>query len=191
MHVEPTSLGDVVKITPRQFNDDRGYFCELYREEWFRTEVANVHFVQDNQSLSSRQGTLRGLHFQRPPAAQGKLVRVVAGAIFDVAVDIRPSSHTFGQWAAVELCEEDGAQLWIPPGFAHGFLSLRPQTVVQYKVTAPYSPAHEDGIIWNDADLAISWPLGGCAIHISSKDAELPRLRDGTADQFQSLKATA
>ncbi|KEQ04514.1 dTDP-4-dehydrorhamnose 3,5-epimerase [Pseudorhizobium pelagicum] len=178
MRIEATSLRDVIKITPRHFNDSRGYFCELYREEWFRKEVADVRFVQDNQSLSWRDGTLRGLHFQRAPAAQGKLVRVIAGAIFDVALDARPSSETFGQWTAVELSEDNHAQLWIPEGFAHGFLSLSPRTVVQYKVTAPYNPAAETGVIWNDPDLAINWPLTGREIHISSKDAYLPRLRD-------------
>lgn len=178
MIIEATSLVDVIKITPLRQKDSRGYFCELFREDLFRKHVTDVRFVQDNQSLSWRSGTLRGLHYQRAPYEQGKLVRVVSGAIFDVAVDLRDGSPTFGHWTGSELWAENGTQLWIPEGFAHGFVTLRPHTVVHYKVTAPYQSSHEAGLLWDDPDLAIDWPLSAAKVNVSSQDAQQPRLRD-------------
>lgn len=178
MNIEKTTFPDVLKIRPKRFEDSRGYFWELYREEEFRTQICDQHFVQDNRSLSWQAGTVRGLHFQRHPNAQGKLVQVLSGAIFDVALDIRPASATFGQWTSVELTEENDIQLWIPAGFAHGFMTLKPRTVVQYKTTAPYRPHDEGGILWNDPDIAIEWPSLGGEVKVSDRDALQPRLRD-------------
>jgi dTDP-4-dehydrorhamnose 3,5-epimerase len=178
MQHSPLPIPDLILITPRRIGDSRGYFSEFFKESWFRAEVADVGFVQDNQSLSAAAGTLRGLHFQLPPFAQGKLVSCLAGAIFDVGVDIRQGSPSFGQWAGAELSAENGRQLWIPPGFAHGFVTLTPDTLVHYKVTSPYSAAHDRGILFDDPDIAVDWPLSGLSPVLSDKDRRLPRLRD-------------
>lgn len=178
MDIEATSLPEVIKITPARFGDNRGYFSELYREDLFGARINDVHFVQDNQSLSWQLGTVRGLHFQHPPFEQGKLVRVVTGAIFDVAVDIRIDSPTFGQWAGAHLSADNGAQLWIPEGFAHGFMTLQPNTIINYKVTASYSALHEGGILWNDPDIGIDWPFTQQQVQISSRDSMQPRLHE-------------
>ncbi len=177
MRIDTTNIAEVVKITPTRNLDSRGYFCELFREDIFREHVIDARFIQDNQSVSLHSGTVRGLHFQRPPFAQGKLVNVVVGSVFDVAVDLRRASPTFGQWAATHLSAENGAQLWIPEGFAHGFMTLEEHTIVQYKVTAPYSAAHEGGILWNDPDIGIAWPDHEAEVSISPKDRTQPRLR--------------
>ncbi|MFM7425905.1 MAG: dTDP-4-dehydrorhamnose 3,5-epimerase [Elainella sp.] len=158
MQIIPTEIADVLLIEPRVFGDERGFFFESFNEKIFQDKVgAEVRFVQDNHSCSAAH-VLRGLHYQIQQS-QGKLVRVVAGAIFDVAVDIRRSSSTFGQWVGYELSAENKRQLWIPAGFAHGFVSLADRTEVLYKATDFYAPAHERCIRWDDPDLAIVWPL--------------------------------
>ena len=170
-------LSDVVEIVPQRHVDARGHFSETFRDDWFRQTVADVTFVQDNQSLSRTVGTVRGLHFQLDPVAQGKLVRCLQGAIFDVAVDILPGSPTLGRWVAVNLTAEEGNQLWIPPGFAHGFCTLTPDAIVSYKVTSYYSAAHDAGILWSDPDLAIAWPDCADSKTLSSKDVAQPAFR--------------
>lgn len=168
MNILPTEIPDVLIIEPRVFGDDRGFFFESFNEKTFIEKTgADVRFVQDNHSCSAKN-VLRGLHYQ-VQQAQGKLVRVVAGAIFDVAVDIRKSSPTFGQWVSCVLSAENKKQLWIPAGFAHGFLSLEDGSEVLYKATDFYAPAHERCILWNDPNLAIEWPLTA-APTVSSKD---------------------
>lgn len=174
--LERLAIADIVKIVPTRHGDDRGYFSEIFRDAWFREHVADVAFVQDNQSLSVEKGTLRGLHFQTAPFAQGKLVHCIRGAIFDVAVDIRKGSPTFGQWAGAELTGWNGVQLWIPAGFAHGFLTLEPATIVQYKVTAPYSAQHDRGLLWNDPEINIAWPVEDGNVVLSQKDRTQPPL---------------
>ncbi len=167
-----------VEITPRKFGDDRGYFSEIFRLDTFQANVDPVDFAQENQSFSARVGTIRGLHFQSDPFAQGKLVRCVAGSIFDVAVDLRSGSPTHGKWLAVELSAEAGNQLWIPAGFAHGFCTLMPDVVVCYKVTAYYSGECDKGLAWNDPDLAIVWPKQADADTLSAKDRVQPSLAE-------------
>jgi dTDP-4-dehydrorhamnose 3,5-epimerase len=168
MTVTPTAIDGVLILVPPVFTDDRGWFCESFNQRAFEAAVGAVTFVQDNHS-SSRRNVLRGLHYQvgRP---QGKLVRVVRGAIFDVAVDIRPGSPTRGKWVGVELSAADRRQLWIPPGLAHGFLVLTDEAEVLYKTTDSYAPDCERCIAWNDPDLAIAWPLTEPPI-VSEKDA--------------------
>lgn len=175
MQVERLHLPEVVRLTPRRFSDDRGWFSETYNQRVVNESLGgDVHFVQDNQSRSAK-GVLRGLHYQLPPHAQGKLVRVLRGAVLDVAVDVRRSSPTFGQWVAVELTEENQAQLWIPAGFAHGFISLADGTDVLYKTTDFWAPAAERSIRWDDPDLALPWPKG-VAPRLAPKDAAAPLL---------------
>lgn len=171
-------IPEVVEVLPRKFGDDRGYFSEIFRQDQFRQQVSDVDFVQENQSLSVKAGTIRGLHFQTDPLAQGKLVRCLAGAIFDVAVDLRRESPHFGAWAVVELSAEKGNQLWIPPGFAHGFCTLMPDSVVCYKVTAYYSQDHDKGVAWDDEDIGIVWPDVADPATLSAKDKVQPRLAD-------------
>jgi len=170
--VTPTAIADVLILEPRVFGDARGFFFESFNQRDFEaaTGLRGVTFVQDNHSRSAR-GVLRGLHYQAPPHAQGKLVRVVRGAVFDVAVDIRPDSPTYGRWVGVELSESNHRQLWIPPGLAHGFLTLSDEADFLYKTTDYYSPAHEHCIRWDDPTLAIEWPLGGREPQVSEKDA--------------------
>ena len=158
MKISNTSLSGVLIIEPRVFHDERGYFFENFNEKNFKENIdPNVTFKQDNQSRSSK-GVLRGLHYQEAPFAQGKLVRCVTGQVFDVAVDIRKESPTYGQWVGVILSEENKKQLWIPAGFAHGFLTLSEHAEFLYKTTDYYSPAHERCIKWDDKDLNIEWP---------------------------------
>lgn len=178
MKSEPLAIPDVIKITPIRFSDSRGYFSEVYKDRWFRDTVADCGFVQENQSLSSTVGTVRGLHFQAAPFGQGKLVRCIAGAIFDVAVDIRAGSPTFGRWVSAELSAENGDQLWIPVGFAHGFATLCRDTVIDYKVTAPYSAEHDRGLRWNDERLGIDWPVAEGDAILSDKDRTQPVLAE-------------
>ena len=158
MQIEPTSLPGVLIITPRVFADSRGFFFESYNQEAFRAFGISTGFVQDNHSKSV-QGTLRGLHFQLPPAAQAKLMRVVRGTIWDVAVDIRMGSPTFARWVGVELSAENFRQLFIPVGFAHGFCVLSAEAEVLYKTSHIYSLSHERGIVWNDSTLNVDWPI--------------------------------
>ena len=164
------SIPDVVLIEPKVFGDSRGFFYESFNQQAFNEATGTNHaFVQDNHSRSS-QGVLRGLHYQLPPRAQGKLVRVVRGAVFDVAVDIRKGSPTFGQWVGALLTEDNHRQLWVPPGLAHGFLVLSESADFLYKTTDYYSPAHERCIRWDDPQLAIAWPSVEAAIQLSAKD---------------------
>jgi dTDP-4-dehydrorhamnose 3,5-epimerase len=170
MNITETAIPGLVLIEPRIFTDSRGYFFESFSEKNFAAAGLPTQFVQDNQSCS-QQGTLRGLHFQKAPHAQGKLVRVLSGAIFDVAVDIRPDSKTYGQWVGVTLDAVRHAMLYIPPGFAHGFYVTSPEAVVSYKCTTPYHPEAESGIRWDDADLNIAWPwVAGVPLVVSEKD---------------------
>lgn len=178
MQFEPTAIPDVVIVTPKRFGDDRGWFSEVFRQDLFDAAVGPTAFVQDNQSFSQPKGTVRGLHFQRHPKAQGKLVRCVRGAILDVAVDIRVGSPSFGRHVAVRLDPQSGRQLWVPVGFAHAFCTLEPDTEVIYKVTNPYSPSDDGGILWNDPDLGIEWPVSEAEATLSDKDRKLPRLKD-------------
>jgi dTDP-4-dehydrorhamnose 3,5-epimerase len=173
MRVERLELPELVLLTPRRFADDRGWFAETYNQRAVDEALGGaVRFVQDNHSRSAK-GVLRGLHYQLPPHAQGKLVRVLRGAILDVAVDVRRSSPTFGRSVAVELSEASGSQLWIPAGFAHGFLALADDTEVFYKTTDFWAPAAERSIHWNDPDLGLPWPTGISPM-LAAKDAAAP-----------------
>eukprot|EP01037_Dinobryon_pediforme_P009908 gene9908-9974_t len=176
MEFKPFSIPGPIAIVPLRHGDARGYFSEIFRADRFAQAVGPLDLVQENQSLNVQAGTIRGLHFQIPPAAQGKLVRCLAGAIFDVAVDIRHGSATFGQWVAAELTADNGHQMWVPAGFAHGFCTLVANTIVAYKVSAYYSPDHDRGIAWDDAALGIDWPAVADAATLSAKDRMQPRL---------------
>ena len=167
-------IEEVVLIKPRVFEDDRGSLLETFNYSDFKKREINFQFVQDNHS-KSKKGVLRGLHYQLNPKAQGKLVRCIKGKIWDVAVDIRKGSLWFGKWVAVELSEENKAMLWIPPGFAHGFVALEDAEII-YKCTEEYDPALDRGIIWNDPDIGITWPITEPIL--SEKDAKLPRLKE-------------
>lgn len=159
LSVIPTAIADVLILEPKVFGDSRGFFLESYNQQDFTQATGlSVNFVQDNHSRSTR-GVLRGLHYQLPPYAQGKLVRVVSGSVFDVAVDIRPDSPTYGRWVGVSLTAENHRQLWIPPGLAHGFLVTSDSADFLYKATSLYAPEHERCIAWNDPTLAIAWPI--------------------------------
>ena len=168
-------------IIPKRHVDDRGWFSEIFHEKRLHDIGITCRFVQDNLSSSKQAGTLRGLHFQRPPAAQAKLVTVVKGRITDVAVDIRHGSPTFGRHVSTELSTESGRQMYIPVGFAHGFLTLEDDVVVKYKVSDYYAPAQDSGIRWNDPDIAIAWPWPEADIILSEKDRRLPFLKDFTS----------
>ena len=170
-------IPDVILIEPQVYEDERGFFYESYREDIFKNNGVNVHFVQDNHSKSNK-GVLRGLHFQIAPKAQAKLVRVTRGEVFDVAVDIRPKSQTFGQYVGVTLSEENKKMLYVPEGFAHGFLVMRDNTEFIYKCSDCYSIEHERGIIWNDSQINITWPKLDIPYVLSEKDKKLPSLKD-------------
>jgi dTDP-4-dehydrorhamnose 3,5-epimerase len=176
--LQPFGLPGPVLVGFRRFGDDRGFFQEIYSARDFAALGITDVFVQDNHSLSAKPGTIRGMHFQLPPHAQAKLVRVLRGAILDIAVDIRRSSHSFGQHVTVELTAENAQQLFIPAGFAHGFCTLSPDTEVAYKVTDLYAPECDRGIAWNDPDLALPWPFDAAEVQLSDKDRRAPRLRD-------------
>ncbi|WP_436643541.1 dTDP-4-dehydrorhamnose 3,5-epimerase [Microbaculum sp. FT89] len=179
MLVEPCEIPDILRITPKKHGDHRGFFSETWNRHAIveATGIAD-EFVQDNHSLSAETGVIRGLHFQSPPYAQGKLVRVSRGAVFDVAVDIRVGSPTYGRHVAAELSAENWCQLWIPPGFAHGFCTLEPDTEVQYKVTGYYAPDNDHGLAFDDPALAIAWPVEAAGAILSDKDRHHPRLKD-------------
>ncbi|MBN8968272.1 MAG: dTDP-4-dehydrorhamnose 3,5-epimerase [Rhizobiales bacterium] len=178
LNVLPLSIADVKLIMTSRMADARGYFREAYVRSDFVAHGLDCDFVQDNESSSSRAGTVRGLHFQKPPFAQAKLVRVLCGKILDVVVDLRRSLPSFGSHLAVELSDSGGEQLFVPAGFAHGFCTLEPNTVVLYKVDATYSPAHDHGINWADPALAIKWPVAPEDATLSDKDRKLPMLDD-------------
>lgn len=184
MKIEPLDLAGLALITPARFGDARGWFSETWNARRMAEAGHDVAFRQDNHSMSAEPGTLRGLHYQAPPSAQTKLVRCTAGAIWDVGVDVRRGSETYGQWRGVRLDAETGAQLLVPAGFLHGFLTLTPNAEVQYKVDAYYDAEADGGVAWDDPDLAIDWPLaeaGVTAPVLSAKDAAQPRLADWTS----------
>ena len=183
MEVKALAIPDVKLIAPRRIGDDRGFFSETYSKKDLMAAGIADEFVQDNHSLSRSPGVIRGLHFQTNPHAQGKLVRVLRGAIIDVAVDIRRGSPTFGQHVAVELSADNWLQLWVPIGFAHGFCTLTPDTEVIYKVTSYYHPASDRGLAFDDPQLAIAWPVAAGRAIVSAKDRGHPRLSD-LADHF-------
>jgi dTDP-4-dehydrorhamnose 3,5-epimerase len=178
MRRHPTDIADVLLLTPRRFVDARGWFSETWSAGAFADAGIAAAFVQDNHSRSVLAGTVRGLHCQRPPFAQGKLVRAVRGRILDVAVDVRRGSPSYGRWVSAELSAETGTQLWIPPGFLHGFATLEPDTEVIYKVSAPYDAASEEAVRFDDPDLAIDWGIDPKAALLSDKDARAPAFRD-------------
>ena len=178
MYATRLDIPDVVLIRPTRHGDARGYFVETFNARLFGREVTEAAFVQDNEALSAQAGTVRGLHFQRPPTAQGKLVRALKGCIFDVAVDIRRGSPTFGRHVSTRLTAETGDQLWVPPGFAHGYCTTEPDSIIAYKVTEFYSAADDGGIAWDDPALGIDWPVAPGAAVLSDKDRKLPRLAD-------------
>lgn len=178
LSVEDTAIPAVKIVTPKKFGDHRGFFSETWSRKAFAEAGLDLDFVQDNQSLSAPVGTLRGLHFQSPPFAQDKLVRVTRGRILDVAVDIRAASPTFGKHVAVELSAENWKQLLVPVGFAHGFVTLEPDTEVLYKVTAPYAPENDHGLAFDDPALGIDWRLPLSGLTLSDKDRKHPRLAE-------------
>lgn len=178
MEITSYPIAGVTLLIPRHIGDERGYFAEVFRADLFAKACGEQVFVQDNESLSAKAGTIRGLHFQSEPDPQGKLVRCTAGALFDVAVDIRRGSPTYGQWVGETLTPANGKQLWVPAGFAHGFCSLEPDTVISYKVTGYYSAACDKGLAWDDPAIAITWPDVADPETLSAKDRVQPRLAD-------------
>lgn len=178
MLVTPLAIPDVLLIEPRRFEDSRGFFSEVFSREIFARHGITADFVQDNHSLSRQPGVVRGLHFQVPPRAQGKLVRVPRGRILDVAVDLRRSSPSYGRHVACELSFENWRQIWIPAGFAHGFVTLEPDTEVLYKVTDTYAPEYDRGLAWDDPALGIDWAIDPATAVLSDKDRRNPRLAD-------------
>lgn len=178
LDVRALAIPEVKLITPRRFGDARGYFVESWNKKTLSAAGIDANFCQDNQSLSGPTGTVRGLHYQRPPHAQAKLVSVLKGRIFDVAVDLRKTSPTFGRHVSAELDAETGAQIFVPAGFAHGFCTLAEDTLVFYKVDAHYAPESDAGIFWADETLAIAWPIARDRALLSTKDSALPRLKE-------------
>lgn len=177
MHAQHTAITGLLLLKPRRFGDHRGFFAETYNYQMYADVGIDLGFVQDNHSLSAEAGTIRGLHFQAPPHAQAKLVRCGRGAIFDVAIDVRKGSPSYGQWVGYELSAENGAQLFVPVGFAHGFVTLEPNSEIVYKCSNYYAPESEGALRWDDPEIGIKWPLSVGAI-LSEKDAEAPLLAD-------------
>jgi len=175
--ITPLALAEVLLITPKRHGDARGWFAETWSQKALLAAGVDTQFVQDNQAFSARKGTLRGLHFQKAPFAQGKLVRVLKGAVFDVALDIRRGSATYGQWVGATLTAEGGEQIWVPRGFAHAYMTLTDDAEIFYKVDNDYAPQSEGGVIWNDPDIGIAWPLD-VEPALSDKDKVLPRLKE-------------
>lgn len=184
--LRPLGLDGVVELCPPKFGDARGFFSETYNRDRFRAAGLALDFVQDNHSFSAARGTLRGLHYQLPPRAQAKLVRVVRGAIFDVAVDIRRGSATFGRWVGLVVSAEKWNQILVPAGFAHGFVTLEPDTEVVYKVTDTYSPAHDRSIRFDDPAIGIDWPVAAQEVLLSAKDRDAALLADAEIFEFSS-----
>jgi dTDP-4-dehydrorhamnose 3,5-epimerase len=178
MEFRSFDLDGILEIRPRRNEDDRGYFSEIFRLDEFSRHAPPVEFVQDNQSLNIRAGTIRGIHFQSPPAAQGKLVRCLAGRLFDVAVDLRRHSPTYGRWISVILSPEENNQLWLPEGFGHGFCTLEPNSILGYRVTNYYSPEDDRGVAWDDQEIGIAWPDIADPDTLSPKDRDQPRLAE-------------
>ena len=178
LEVLPLPIAEVKLIVPRRHGDSRGFFAEVFSKRDLAAAGINFDGVQDNQSFSRDKGTVRGLHFQLRPFAQAKLIRVVHGSILDVAMDIRAGSPTYAKHVSIVLRADSAEQLYVPPGFAHGFCTLEPATEVLYKVDDYYSATHDRGIIWNDPDLAIAWPVSPTEVRLSDKDQKLPRLKD-------------
>jgi dTDP-4-dehydrorhamnose 3,5-epimerase len=178
MQFRTYSIEGLLEIVPHKVGDDRGYFSEVFRRDAFDAKVPGIEFVQDNQSLSVKAGTIRGIHFQSHPAAQGKLVRCIAGKLFDVAVDLRRGSPTFGQWQSVILTPEACNQFWVPVGFGHAFCSLEPNSVISYRVSEYYSAENDRGVSWDDPDIGVDWPAVTDASTLSPKDRKQPRLAD-------------
>ncbi|MGG6231742.1 dTDP-4-dehydrorhamnose 3,5-epimerase [Tenacibaculum sp. SDUM215027] len=172
-----TEIPEVVIIEPKVFGDQRGYFFESFNQKEFEEHIGQIHFVQDNESKSTF-GALRGLHFQKPPFAQAKLVRCIQGKVLDVVVDVRKDSPSYGKYIAVELSEENKKQLFIPRGFAHGFVTLSKEAIFAYKVDNWYAPEYDSGIIWNDTNLNIDWKIDANDVILSSKDAQLSTFKD-------------
>lgn len=178
--VESLAIPDVKLLRPKLHQDDRGYVCEIIHDKQLQDVGLPIRVMQENQSMSLKAGTVRGLHFQKPPHAQAKLVRVLRGRIVDIAVDIRPDSATYGQHISIELSQDDVSQLYIPAGFAHGFCTLTDDTVVLYKMSEFYAPSFEGGIVWNDPTLKINWPVDPAKAILSGKDEKLPLFKDLT-----------
>src|SRR3954453_8151592 len=178
MDIRTFEIEGPLEIIPRKIEDSRGYFSEIFRLDTFAEHAPGVEFVQDNQSLSVKSGTIRGIHFQSPPAAQGKLVRCLAGSLLDVAVDVRRDSPTFGRWISVVLSPEQNNQLWVPVGFGHAFCTLEPDSVIGYRVTSYYSPENDKGVAWDDAEIGIDWPDLADPETLLAKDRVQPRLAD-------------
>jgi len=178
MEFRALELDGLLEIRPRKLVDERGYFSEIFRQSDFAERAGPVQFVQENQSLSTRAGTVRGIHFQTEPAAQGKLVRCLGGRLFDVAVDLRRDSPTYGRWSSVILSAEENNQLWIPAGFGHAFCTLEADSVASYWLTSYYSAANDKGVTWDDPEIAIDWPEIARPDTLSAKDRQQPRLRD-------------
>ena len=176
--VRSLELDGLLEVRPRRFGDERGFFSEVWRDDWVGGLGLDVRFVQDNHSCSNVRGVLRGMHFQRPPAAQDKLVRVARGSIFDVALDIRAASPTFGRWAGLVLSAAEWNQLFIPKGFAHGFVTLEDDTEVLYKVSDAYSPDHDCAIRFDDPAVGIDWPVDPASVIVSEKDRTAPLLAE-------------
>ncbi|WP_411273047.1 dTDP-4-dehydrorhamnose 3,5-epimerase [Daejeonella sp.] len=177
MKITETKIKDLFLIEPKLWRDDRGYFYESYSKKAFEEAGIYADFVQDNQSLSEK-GTLRGLHAQKDPSAQGKLVRVIKGRVLDIAIDIRKNSATYGEHVIAELSGENHKMFWVPPGFLHGFVTLEDDTIFTYKVTNLYDKSSEIGVLWDDKDLGINWGISASEVILSEKDKELPRFRD-------------
>ena len=167
-----------LEIIPRKIEDERGYFSEIFKLSSFREQAGDIDFVQDNQSLSVKTGTVRGIHFQTHSAAQGKLVRCLAGRLVDIAVDLRADSPTYRQWISAVLTPQENNQLWVPVGFGHGFCTLEPNTVISYRVTSYYSPENDKGVAWDDPEIGIQWPEFADPGTLSAKDRKQPRLAD-------------
>ena len=178
MEFRSFAVNGPLEITPRKIEDERGYFSELYRANSFCQRVGAVSFVQENQSLSVRRGTIRGIHFQTHPCAQGKLVRCISGSVLDVAVDLRRDSTSFGRWVSVVLSPEINNQLWVPMGFGHAFCTLEPNSTINYRVTDYYSPENDKGVAWDDPEIAIEWPPGADQQTLSEKDRNHPALAE-------------